>query len=114
MNVDTVAESLLELRDIGNMSGQAQFDLAVIRRQQQMAGLGDKGAADAAALLGADRNVLQVGIVRREASGRRHGKRVGGVHPPGLTVDLFAERIGISRFELGQLPPFENMPRHLV
>ena len=64
MNVDPIAEGLFQLRHIGDMSGEPQLDLAVVGRQQHMAGLGDKGAADATALLGADRDVLQVGIVR--------------------------------------------------
>jgi hypothetical protein len=70
------------------LSGKAQLDLAVIGRQQQMAGLGDKGAANAPAFLGADRNILQIGVIRREPPGRGHRERVGGVHPRGLAVDL--------------------------
>ena len=114
VNVDPVAEGLLQLGHVGDMGGEPQLDLAVIGRQQQMPGLGDKGAADAAAFLGADRDVLQVGVVRREPPGRRHRERVGGVHAPAVAVDLLGERVGIGRFELGQLAPFEDVARHLV
>ena len=55
-------EGALQFGDIGDIGGEAQFDLAVIGRQQQMPGLGDKGAADLAPLLGADRDVLDVGL----------------------------------------------------
>ena len=109
-----VAEGLLQFRDVGDMGGEPQLDLAVIGRQQQMPGLGDKGAADSAALLGADRDVLDIGLGRRQPAGRGRGQREGGVHPPGLAVDLVAERVGIGRFELGQLPPFEDLRRHRV
>jgi hypothetical protein len=114
MNVQTVAEGLFQLGHVGHIGGEPQFDLTVIRRQQQIAGLGDEGAADATALLGADRDVLEVGVVRRKPSGRRDGERVGGVHPPAVAVDFFAQCIGIGRFELAELAPFEDMTGHLV
>ena len=76
MNIHPVAEGLLQFGDLGDMCGEPQLDLAVVGRQQQMARFGDKRAADAAAFLGADRDVLQVGIVRREPSRSRHGERV--------------------------------------
>jgi hypothetical protein len=37
-----------------------------------------------------------------------------GVYPPALAVDFLGERIGIGRFELCQLPPFEHMAWHFV
>ena len=76
MNVDPVAEGLLQFGDVGDMSGEPQLDLAVIRRQQEAPGLGYKGAADAATFLGADRDVLQVWVVRRKPARRRNGKGV--------------------------------------
>ena len=58
------------------------------RRDQQMPRLGDEGVADAAAFLGADRDVLQIGIVRRQPPGRGDRLRVAGVHAPGVRIDL--------------------------
>ena len=49
-----------------------------------MAGLGDEGFADLAAFLGADRDVLQVGICGSEAAGLRAGEGIGGVDAAGL------------------------------
>lgn len=62
MNVLTVAERLLERWDIGNMGEDPQLDLAVIQRDEGIAILGHEGLADAAAFLGADGDVLQVGV----------------------------------------------------
>ena len=55
-------EGALQLRDVADMGQQAQLDLAVVSADQEMTRLGDEGGADLAAFLGADRNVLQVGI----------------------------------------------------
>ena len=62
VDVVALAEGLLQRLDLGHMGGEAQLDLRVIDRQQLVARLGDEGAADLAALLGADRDVLQVRI----------------------------------------------------
>jgi hypothetical protein len=79
--VDVLAlfERLPQGADIGHMRGQAQFDLRIVGAQQDMAGLGDERLADLAPDLGADRNVLQVGIVRRKPPGLRADQAVAGV-----------------------------------
>ncbi len=48
---------------LGDVRGQAELDLAVVNRQQLAPRRGHEGLADLAALLGAHRDVLQVGIV---------------------------------------------------
>ena len=99
------------LRDVG---GQAQLDLAVIDRQQAVAVLGHEGAADLASLLGADRDVLQIGIGGGQASGRGHGLAERGVHAPGLGVDLLLQRVGVGALELGEMAPVEHPGRQVV
>ena len=71
--VDVLAarEALAQRRHVGDMRQQPQLDLRIVGRHQQVPRLGDEGAADAAAFLGADRDVLQVGIVRGEPAGGR-------------------------------------------
>lgn len=64
MNVDAVGEGLAQLRDLGDMGEHAQFDLAVVGREQLVAGCRDEGRADLAAFGGADRDVLQVRLGR--------------------------------------------------
>ena len=62
MNVQPIGKGLFQGADIGHMGEDAQLDLAVVERQQLVAGLRHEGLADAAAFLGADGDVLQVRI----------------------------------------------------
>ena len=52
----------------GSMAEEAKFDLGIIRRHETPALGRNEGAADAAALLRADRNVLQIGLDRGKPS----------------------------------------------
>ena len=70
MDVEAFGKGCLELRDVGDMGQQAQFDLAVIGADQFVALGGDESLADAPAFLGADGNVLQIGIGGGEPPGR--------------------------------------------
>jgi hypothetical protein len=83
VDVEAFGEGLLQLRDVADVGQQAQLDLAVVGADQHFARLGDEGLADLAAFLGADRDVLQVGIGGGQPPGRRRRQRVGGVHPAG-------------------------------
>ena len=77
-------ERLLQLRHVGHVRGEPKLDLASSRRTSRLvAGLGDEGVADLAADLGADRDVLQIGVVRRQPPGLRAGQRVAGVDAAG-------------------------------
>ena len=66
----------------------AQLDLRIVGRQQHVPRGRDEGLADAPALRRADRDVLQVRILRRQPAGRRHRLVIAGVHAPGTCVDL--------------------------
>ena len=68
MDVMAVAEGLFQAVDSGDMGEDAQFDLGIVRATRTFALFRDKRLADAAAFLGADRDVLQVGIGRGEAA----------------------------------------------
>ena len=46
MDVDAVGEGLPQLRDVGDVRQHAEFDLAVVGRDQLVALLGDEGGAD--------------------------------------------------------------------
>ena len=91
-----------------------QFDLAIVGRDELAPFGRDEGAPDLAPLLGADRNVLQVGLRRRQAPGRRRGERVGRVDAAGRGIDEARQRVGVGRLELGDLPPFEHARRQLM
>ena len=97
------------------MCGQdAQLDLRVVGRDQEVAVLGHEGLADLAALLGADRDVLQVGVVGGQAAGRGGGQAVAGVDAAGVGVDLLDQRVGVGAGQLLQLAPVEDHARQLV
>ena len=72
--------------NVGDVGEQPQLDLRIVGRHQLVAGRGDEGAADLAAVLGAHRNVLQVRLGRRQPAGRGRGQRVGGVDAVGLRI----------------------------
>ena len=111
VDVVAVAECFLELRDVGHVRGNAQLDLAVVRAHQHVAGLGDEGVADLAAELGADRDVLQVRVVRRQPPGLRAGQAEAGVDAARFRIDHRLQRVGVGRAKLGQLAPVEHEPR---
>jgi hypothetical protein len=64
VNVEALAEGFLQRLDAGDLGEQPQFDLRIIGGDELVAVDGDEGAADLAALLGTDRNVLQVRLGR--------------------------------------------------
>ena len=114
MNVELFGERLLELRDVGDMREQAQFDLAVIRADELHALGRDEGLADAAAFLGADRNVLQVRIGRGEAAGRGRRHRIGRMHAARVRIDVARQRVGIGAAQFRELAPVQHLLRDVV
>ena len=87
MDVDAFEEGVAQGRDVRDVGEEAQLDLRVVGGDQHVARRGDEGFADLAAFLGADRDVLQVGIGGGEAAGLRAGERIGGVDAAGALVD---------------------------
>ena len=88
--VDVLAgqEGLLHMLVAGDVGEDAQLDLAVIGVYQHAAGPRHKVGAELAAQLGADGDVLQVGVVGGEASGAGFGLVEAGVDAPILRDDL--------------------------
>ena len=114
MNVEALAERLLQRLDAGDLGEEPQLDLRIVGGDELHPRRGDEGAADLAAVLGADRDVLQVRIGRRQPPGRGRGERVVGVHAVRRRIDEARQRVGIGRFQLRHLPPVENLLRQLV
>ena len=114
MDVQAIGEGGLELRDVADVRQKPQLDLAIVRRDQHMAGLGDEGRADLAPFLGAHRDILQVGVVGRQAAGGGGGQGEGGVHPPGAPRDGGDQVVGIGALQLGQLAPVQQHARQFV
>ena len=113
MSIPSRKASLSEL-DAGDVGEDAKLDLRIVGGQQHVTRSGDEGAADAAALLGADRDVLQVGVVGGEPPGVRGGHGKGRVHAPGCGVDVLDQRVRVGALELGELAPVEHPRRQVV
>ncbi len=64
MDILAIGEGLFQTVDPGHMRGQPQFDLRIVSGEQDIAAFRHKGLADGAPDLGADRDVLQIGIGR--------------------------------------------------
>ena len=65
---------------LGEVGHHAQLDLAVVGGHQRLEALADdEAAADRPALVGADRDVLQVRVGRGQPAGRGHRLVEGGV-----------------------------------
>src|SRR5690606_10675827 len=75
MNILTSGKSGFQRIDIGNMRGKAQFNLAIVGGQYDIAGRGDKSLTDLPADFRADRNILQIWFGRRQPPGLRSAKR---------------------------------------
>src|SRR5262249_33245140 len=114
MNVEALAERLLQGLDAGDFGKEPQFDLRIIGGNELVAVSGDEGTPDLAALLGADRNVLQVRLGRRQTAGRSRRQRVARMHAMGLGIDVAWQRVGVGRLELRNLSPVENFTRQRV
>ena len=95
-------------------ASRLQLDLAIVGRDELAPFGRDEGASDLAPLLGADRNVLQVGLGRRQAPSGRRGERVGRVNAASRRIDEARQRVGVGRLELGDLAPFEHARRQLM
>ena len=100
-SVDVVAAAVGfdQQRIFREVSQQAQFDLRIVRGQQHVAGFDGEGGANLAAQFGADGNVLQIRIGRRQPSGRRAGLAEGGVQTAGGGIQQRGQSIHVSRLE---------------
>jgi hypothetical protein len=114
VDVFAAAERVDQHLVAGHVREHAQLDLRVVGGDQHVARLGDERTPDLAADLGADRDVLQVGIAAAEATGCRDGLIEAGVDAPGLRVDELRQGVDIRALQLHQAAPFENDARQLV
>ena len=96
------------------MRQDPQLDLAIVQGHQ-LEPLGrDEGLADAAALLGPDRDVLQVRLCRGQPARLRPGDRIAGMDPPRLGIHIGGQRVGIGRFQLADLAPVQHPRGQIV
>ena len=101
-----------EQRIMRKVRQQPQLDLRIISRQEYVARLRNERRANSASQLGANRNILQVRICRRQPACRSSGLPEGGVQPSSRGIDQRRQRIHIRRLELRQLPVVEDHARN--
>ena len=95
---------------VSRVVGQdAQLDLGVVGREQRRALLGHERLADPHSCLGADRDVLHVGIGGGEPARGRAELVEGGVDAARRLVDEGRQRVHVGVLELGQ-PPIGQDP----
>jgi hypothetical protein len=92
----------------------SQLDLRVVGGEQARASRRHEAGADLAAGVGADRDVLEVGVDAREPPGRGRGLAEGRVQAPVARVDQLGQGVEVGRLELGQLPPRLDLGHDLV
>ena len=96
VNVIAAAVGFHQQRIFREVGQQAQFDLRIVRGQQHVAGFDGEGGANLAAQFGADGNILQIRIGRRQPSRRRAGLSEGGVQAAGGRIQQRGQRVNVS------------------
>ncbi len=105
-------EGPAQRRVVGIMGQDPQLDLRVIGRQELPARAArDERLADLAALLGADRDVLEVRVARAEPAGRRDALVERGVDPAVVGMHQLGQGVEISALELGELAMLQEQGR---
>ena len=95
------------------MRQQPQLDLRIIGGEQLRARRGRECGANLAAELGANGNVLKIGIDRGEAAGGR-GRCLKGRVDARIRIGQQRQRVDVVRFQLGEVAILEHQPRNLV
>ena len=90
------------------MGEQAELDLRVIGREQDVARLGDEGGADAASKFGADGNILEIRIGGRKTAGGGSSLAEGSVQASGGGIDERGQRVDVGGLQLGELAVVED------
>jgi hypothetical protein len=108
VDVDPVAEGPGQDRVARQVGQDPHLDLRVVGGDQQLARPGHEAAADGASQLGPDRDVLQVGVLRRDAPGRGRDLVERGVQAAGAGVDQRRQRVEVGALELDQLAVVED------
>ena len=114
VEVGAFPERVDEDRILGEVREHAELDLRVVGRDQDVARIGDEGAADLAAERRADRDVLQVRVAAAQPPGGGDRLVEAGVHAAGLRVHELRQGVDVGALQLHQLAPLENLPRQVV
>ena len=100
VRVLALLECLQQRRVVGHMRQHPQLDLTVVGRQQHRAFARDERPPHAFADVGANRNVLQVGVARAQPTRRSDGLIKRGMHTARIRIDQLLKRIDVGALEL--------------
>ena len=114
MDIATVEEGLHHLGVAAHVGHQAQLDLGIVGREQQVAGVGDERASYLTALFGAYGYVLEIGICGRNTPGGRHRLVESGVELAVARINEAWQGVHIGGQELAQAAYFKNQPHDRV
>ena len=114
--VDVLAfgEGVEQDRVARHVRQQAQLDLRIVGDDELPAFARDKRGADLPSELGADGDILQIRIGRREATGGGSGLIEARVEAAAVGADKLRKRVDISALQLGELAVFQNLADDLV
>src|SRR6478609_3940890 len=90
------------------MCQDPELDLGVVRTEQLMSRRGHESVADAPPEIGADGNVLQVGVNGRESSRGSHRLFPTAVDASCLLVDQRWESLDVRSLQFGDLADLED------
>ncbi len=113
VDVDVFFVGAHQQRIAAEVRQQAQLDLRVVGREQLRAGRGGECGTNFAAELGANGNVLEIGIDGGEPAGGGGGCLEGGVDAR-IGVGKQRQSVDVIRFELGQVAVFEDQSGDFV
>ena len=96
VNVVAATVGFHQQRIFRKVGQQAEFDLGIVGGQQHVARLDGECGANLAAQFGADGNILQIGIGRRQPSRGRAGLAECGVQAAGGRIQQRGQGVNIS------------------
>ena len=114
MDVEILAECTDQSLVAGQMRHDPQLDLGIVSGQQHMTVGRNEGLSYLPSLRGTDRDVLQVGIGRRQPARRGDGLVVRGMYAPGALRDLTGKFVGVGALQLADTTVIENDLRQFV
>ena len=114
MDITAGAEGLDERRVVREVREQAQLDLRVVCCHEAPSCARNEAPANVLPELPADRDVLQVRVARREATGARDRLVERGVQSPCARIHQRRKRVEVGVLELRELAVLHEQPRQGV
>ncbi len=114
MHILVLGERTQQALVAGQVRHDAQLDLRVVGRQQHVPVGRDERLADLAAFRRPDRDVLQVGVRRREPAGRGDGLVVRRMHAARERRDLQRQLVRVGALQLADAAVVDDDTRQFV